>query len=142
MDKGIYRIIDANLNRLMEALRVCEDIVRFASDDEDLTRLLKVLRHDVFSAIRGLRQEHLRELIESRNLSDVGLRTTKTEKKRSDISDLFFANAQRGKESLRVLEEVMKLIDEQLSQKFKDFRFELYEVEKRSVKHLEDLRDN
>jgi len=49
------------------------------------------------------------------------------------------ANTQRGKESLRVLEEVLKLFDQKLSQKFKRFRFKLYEIEKTAVKGLENI---
>lgn len=142
IDKGVYRIVDANLNRLMEALRVCEDIVRFASNDKGLTLRLKHLRHDVFRAIKDLREEHLQEIVASRNLNDVGLQSIESESDKDDLVDLFLANAQRGKESLRVLEEVMKLFEENLFQKFKDFRFVLYEIEKESISYLEDIRNS
>ena len=141
MDKGVYRIIDANLNRVMEGIRVCEDIIRFSSDNEELTRKLKNLRHEVFEAIKDLRKEHLEELVSSRDLDDVGIKSTPSEKTRENLVDLFLANTQRGKESLRVLEEVLKLFDQDLSQKFKEFRFKLYEVEKSAVGQLETIRD-
>ncbi|MFH1395138.1 MAG: thiamine-phosphate pyrophosphorylase [Candidatus Omnitrophota bacterium] len=139
MDKGVYRIIDANLNRVMEGIRVSEDIIRFSSDNERLTLKLKNLRHEVFEAIKDLRKEHLEELVSSRDLNDVGIKSTESEKKRDNLVDLFLANTQRGKESLRVLEEVLKLFDQALSQKFKKFRFKLYEIEKTAVKELEDI---
>ena len=139
MDKGVYRIIDANLNRVMEAIRVCEDIIRFSSNNEKLTAKLKNLRHDVFNAIKELRKEHLKELVSSRDLNDVGRKSNEHEKNREDLVDLFLANTQRGKESLRVLEEVLKLFDVDLSQKFKKFRFKIYEIEKTAVKNLEDI---
>ncbi|MFH1552106.1 MAG: thiamine-phosphate pyrophosphorylase [Candidatus Omnitrophota bacterium] len=142
MDKGVYRIIDANLNRVMEAIRVCEDIVRFFSNNERLTFKLKDLRHEVFNAIKDLRTEHLEELVSSRDLNDVGKRSTESEKTRENLVDLFLANTQRGKESLRVLEEVLKLFDQELSQKFKKFRFKLYEIEKTAVKELEAIRNS
>ncbi len=142
MDKGVYRIIDANLNRVMEAIRVCEDIARFSSDNERLTLKLKNLRHSVFTAIKDLRNEHLRELVSSRDINDVGIKSTESEKSRDDLVDLFLANTQRGKESLRVLEEVLKLFDQELSQKFKKFRFKLYEIEKTSVKELESIHNS
>jgi len=141
MDKGVYRIIDANLNRVMEGIRVCEDIVRFSSDNEQLTRRLKDLRHEIFNAIRDLREEHLQELVSSRDLNDVGMRSTESEKNRKNLVDLFLANTQRGKESLRVLEEVLKLFDQEVSQKFKEYRFKLYDIEKTAVKELENIRD-
>ena len=137
MDKGVYRIIDANLNRVMEGIRVCEDIVRFASGNERLTFKLKNLRHEVFDAIKEMRKEHLEELVSSRDLNDVGVRSTNSEKTRENLVDLFLANTQRGKESLRVLEEVLKLFDRNLSQRFKKFRFKLYDIEKSAVKELE-----
>ncbi|MFC1644098.1 thiamine-phosphate pyrophosphorylase [Candidatus Omnitrophota bacterium] len=142
MDKGVYRIIDANLNRVMEAIRVCEDIVRFFSNNERLTLKLKDLRHEVFNAIKDLRMEHLEELVSSRDLNDVGMKSTESEKTRENLVDLFLANTQRGKESLRVLEEVLKLFDQELSQKFKKFRFKLYEIEKTAVKELEAIRSS
>jgi len=139
MDTGVYRIIDANLNRVMEGIRVSEDIVRFSADNVSLTRKLKDLRHDVFNAIKSLRNAHLDELVSSRNTSsDVGTKSTDSEKKRDNLTDLFLANMQRGKESLRVLEEVLKLFNTELSQKFKEFRFRLYEIEKQAVKNFEE----
>ena len=48
MDKGVYRIIDANLNRVMEGLRVSEDIIRFSPNNEELTRSLKDLHNTLF----------------------------------------------------------------------------------------------
>lgn len=139
MDKGVYRIIDANLNRVMEGIRVCEDIIRFSSDNEQLTSRLKNLRHDIFNSVKELRNEYLEELISSRDLNDVGMKSTDSEKTRENLIDLFMANTQRGKESLRVLEEVLKLFDRELSQNFKKFRFKLYEIEKTAVKELEGI---
>ncbi len=137
MDKGVYRIIDANLNRVMEGMRVCEDIIRFTSDNEKLTYKLKNLRHEIFDSIKDLRMQYLDELVSSRDLNDVGIKSIKSETVRENLVDLFLANTQRGKESLRVLEEVLKLFNQELSQSFKKYRFKLYEIEKTAVKELE-----
>ena len=139
MDKGVYRIIDANLNRVMEGIRVCEDITRFSSNNAALTIRLKDLRHDIFNAIKDLRKEHLVELVSSRDINDVGFRSTESEMDRENLVDLFLANTQRGKESLRVLEEVLKLFEQDLSKKFKNFRFKLYDVEKTAIRELETI---
>lgn len=140
MDKGVYRIIDANLNRVMEGIRVSEDIIRFACDNEKLTSKLKNLRHGIFEAIKDLRKEHFEEFVSSRDTEeDVGIVSNESEQKRENLVDLFLANTQRGKESLRVLEEVLKLFDKELSQKYKKFRFRLYEIEKSAVKELEKM---
>lgn len=141
-DVGVYRIIDANINRVMEGIRVCEDIVRFASNNEILTRELKEVRHLVLGAVKPFRKKYLKELVSSRDsYADVGLKSIKSEKNRENIVDLFMANIQRGKESLRVLEEVMKLFHPDMSVKFKSFRFRLYELEKTAVKDLGKFRD-
>ncbi len=140
MDRGVYRIIDANLNRVMEGIRVCEDIIRFTSNNENLTFRLKSLRHDIFESIKDMRKSHLEELVSARDISDdVGIKSIDSEKNRENLVDLFLANTQRGKESLRVLEEVLKLFDQDLSQGFKNFRFKLYEIEKTAVKDIEIL---
>jgi thiamine-phosphate pyrophosphorylase len=44
------RIIDANLNRLAEGLRLLEEISRMVLNESSLTERLKTLRHDL---IRG-----------------------------------------------------------------------------------------
>ncbi|MGB3081512.1 MAG: hypothetical protein WBB86_00820, partial [Candidatus Omnitrophota bacterium] len=139
MDKGVYRIIDANLNRAREGIRVCEDIIRFSSEDERLTRRLKKLRHDIFGAIEDLQKKHLEELLASRSIDDVGRESIESETIRKNLVDLFLANTQRAKESLRVLEEVSKLFGQNLSKKFKRFRFRIYDIEKAAVKDLEKI---
>ncbi|MBF0216480.1 MAG: thiamine-phosphate pyrophosphorylase [Candidatus Omnitrophica bacterium] len=137
VDKGVYRIIDANFNRVMEGMRVCEDILRFSADDAKGTAKLKSLRHSVYSAIKKLREDHLEELVSSRDVHmDIGKKSIVSEKKRKGLVDLFLANSQRGKESLRVLEEVLKLFDGRLSEQFKKFRFSLYSIEKTAVRDL------
>jgi thiamine-phosphate pyrophosphorylase len=124
----------------MEGIRVCEDIIRFSSNNERLTRRLKNLRHGIFDAIKDLQKKHLKDLLSSRNIDDVGKRSIESEKHKENLVDLFLANSQRGKESMRVLEEVLKLFDQTLSQKFKRFRFRLYDIEKTAVKELENIR--
>lgn len=48
------RILDANLNRAREALRVMEDIARFALNDAALSGELKAIRHDLREAVETL----------------------------------------------------------------------------------------
>src|SRR5262245_52944153 len=45
------RILDANLNRATEGLRVIEDYCRFALDDRHLTQRCKQLRHDLVTIL-------------------------------------------------------------------------------------------
>jgi hypothetical protein len=131
------RIIDANLNRSREGLRVCEDITRFILNDRPLTASFKSARHAITALAKGLDGESIR-LLKSRNVKkDVGKKTSRRESMRGDIPNIFFANLQRAKESLRVLEEITKLLSKKKSQAFKKMRFRVYELEKKSRLRLE-----
>jgi thiamine-phosphate pyrophosphorylase len=64
---------------------------------------------------------------------DVGRGSTYTEFKRHGTVDIFFANSQRAKESIRVLEEFSKLRDKKLAEKLKKLRYKIYALEKKVV---------
>ncbi len=122
----IYRVIDANLNRLKEGIRVIEDIARYAYNNKSLAFQLKTLRHQS-------RIDDLRSLLQGRNSIDDVLRpTTPSELNRIDIDTVITANFKRAQESARVLEELYKLIDATLSENFKTLRYTLYALEKES----------
>lgn len=129
----LYRIIDANLNRSREGLRVCEEIARFVLDDRSLTKEFKGLRHGISDCIK-LYPAKLRGIISARNSeADVGKGRQAIERKRSGWKEISVANMERVKESLRVLEEFSKLIDGKISDKFKRLRFKVYNAEKKFV---------
>ena len=131
----IDRIIDANLNRTKEGLRVCEEITRFILNSRNLTEELKKIRHKIDIIIRGLITR--KGLISQRNsLSDVGKNVYINELKRSGYKDIFFANIQRVKESIRVLEEFAKLKDTGVALRFKKTRYAIYQLEKKISKKL------
>jgi len=141
MDAGVLRILDANLNRSREGLRVCEDVSRFILNSDALSKELKALRHGIASAMKDL-PSRPRSLLESRDSEgDVG-RSSKlvTEMRRKDPAGIFMANMQRVKESLRVLEEFAKLGDRGLAIKFQRLRFRAYDVEKKVVARLSAMR--
>ena len=128
-DNNIFRIIDANLNRVKEGLRVCEEITRFILDDQKLTALFKDLRHKV--DIVAKKVYPVSKLISQRKSdSDVGKLNHCGELDRNNCKDIFFANIQRAKESLRVLEEFSKLVDAKGALGFKQLRYKVYEIEK------------
>jgi thiamine-phosphate pyrophosphorylase len=138
--KQLSRILDANLNRSREGLRVCEEVARFVLEDDKLTKKLKKSRHSVSDAIRKTPKAYL-ELLSARDTAgDIGRKPSKLEKKRQDSYDLFAANIERAKESLRVLEESYKLLNCGLSDRFKKIRFEVYAIEKLALPELEALR--
>jgi len=120
----ILRIIDANVNRYKEGIRVVEDIVRYIYDNKDLAYQLKSLRHLSIPI-------DIKDLLSSRDsINDVLKSSTKSEIKRDNLENIILANFKRSQESARVLEEIFKLIDINTSELFKKNRYLLYELEK------------
>lgn len=142
MNTRVLRILDANFNRSREGLRVCEEVARFVLDDAVLTKQLKRLRHAVTGCIKKI-PVTAAELASARNVrADVGKKPSGLERRRSDATALFLANAERAKESLRVLEEASKLVNRRLPDRFKKIRFSVYAIEKRALPKLEAVRDH
>ena len=130
-DRALYRILDANFNRSKEGLRVCEDLCRYVWDQKTLTRAFKDLRHELTGIITVL---NIQKALEARHIQgDVGRATSVTESKRDNIKAIFWANSQRVKESLRVLEEVTKLIDAGIASKLKVLRYKVYALEQKVI---------
>ncbi|MDD5409301.1 MAG: thiamine-phosphate pyrophosphorylase [Candidatus Omnitrophica bacterium] len=136
-----HRIIDANLNRAKEGLRVCEEITRFILDNHRFTADFKKIRHDIDGIVK--RNYPAYQLLKDRNSdSDVGRLNSRGELKRAGCKDIFWANIQRVKESLRVLEEFSKLIDDKAALSFKELRYKVYAIEKDSFKKISSLPDS
>ena len=139
----LYRLIDANVNRLKEGLRVLEDIVRFIADDKRLTRQLKDLRHQITECLNKNKLTQAKNMISERQIKkDVGKKSIVSELKRNDVCDIFLANAQRVKESIRVIEEFLKLFDKKSSEHFKSMRYSLYNIEKHAIEKVSKLCNN
>jgi len=120
----LFRVIDANLNRLKEGIRVIEDIMRYQYNNKTLSLNLKKLRH------KATIKDTI-ELLKSRDsINDVLRVTIPSELVRTDITSIISANFKRGQESARVLEEIYKLYSSENSETFKYIRYELYNLEK------------
>jgi len=123
-----FRILDANLNRALEGIRVCEDVVRFSLNSYNGFRRLRSLRHDL-AHVTGNESISSAKLISARSIrTDVGRRTKSTEE--SSLERLLVINFQRVKESLRVLEEVSRVVDYRKSFSFQKLRFRTYDIER------------
>jgi len=134
IDQKILRIIDANINRLKEGLRVCEDAVRFGLDSSRLTLGFKEVRHRLSVALKILRI-NTKDLLSSREIrKDVGKPSIPSELLRRNFQEVFQANLQRIKESVRVLEEFSKVYDQKAAQYFKNIRYRIYHLEKEIFK--------
>lgn len=117
------RLIDANLNRLREGIRVVEDIFRYVHNNKEVATKLKNLRHLA-------RTENYYELLETRDVkNDVLRESIKSEQNRDNLNSILIANFKRAQESARVLEEFTKLTSIKDSENFKYIRYELYNLE-------------
>lgn len=124
MNKQNLRLIDANLNRLREGIRVVEDAYRYIYNDKQISSKLKHLRHQV-------RIDSYMDILENRDIkNDVLKKSIPSEQVRDNLSQILIANFKRAQESSRVLEEFTKLINTKESEKFKHIRYELYDLEK------------
>lgn len=138
MVSSLNRVIDANFNRAKEGLRVCEDIVRFFLNSRSLTARFKDVRHRMEEAARLLAPAAA--LLEARDASgDAGMDVAGREFSRRDMRDVFFANIQRVKESMRVLEEFSKLSNVEAARAFKRLRYDIYDAEKKAAEKVAAL---
>ncbi len=124
MNNESLRLIDANLNRLREGIRVVEDIFRYIFNDKIIASRLKAIRH-------LSRLSNYQQLLDSRDIiNDVLKDSTKSEQTRDQLLSILIANFKRAQESARVLEEFGKLLSPKDSENFKHIRYELYDIEK------------
>lgn len=112
------RIIDANLNRATEGLRVIEEIARFILSDAELSARLKTIRHE----LQKFFYVEYDNLLDSRDtLNDVGCNIINPDKKES-LDSIFKANFKRVEEAFRVLNQYASLDD--------SYRYRIYTIEK------------
>lgn len=120
----ILRLLDANLNRAAEGLRVLEDVARFLLDRADLAAEAKRLRHAVRAATPA------GALGERDTTGDVGtVITVADEMRRSRPLDLVRANAARVGEALRCAEEGSKLAGGKGAEVLEQARYSAYRLE-------------
>jgi len=130
----IYRILDANFNRLREALRVVEEYYRFILADEGASVELKGMRHALTWMENTVRQSSLLEWRDTE--SDCFASTCRPEEmNRADLRDVLIANFKRAQEACRVIEEYSKVSTETVpvGKRAKEMRFSLYAMEKASL---------
>jgi thiamine-phosphate pyrophosphorylase len=126
MEKRFIRILDTNLNRCKEGLRVVEDTCRFILCDDILYKKIRKIRHLTSKYL----SDKYEELLNARNsIKDSGRKAK--EQSRENLRNIVIANFKRAEESLRVLEEYSKIIDFDIALKYKALRYEVYTIEKR-----------
>jgi thiamine-phosphate pyrophosphorylase len=127
--KEIYRVIDANFNRLREGIRVLEEVERLVLSRKRIFLRLKRLRHAVADCHALLPAQKL--LVSRNSRGDVGRKENPaSEFKRRNLAHIVASNAKRCQEAARVLEEFTKLVSPRASAAMKEIRFGLYDLEK------------
>ncbi len=130
-DSAIFRVLDSNVNRCREGLRVIEDTLRFVLNNPSGFLRARRLRHSVDCISRSAYPRLI-----ARRSTGTDLGRTVREKRRADITGLLIANFKRVEESLRVLEEYGTLIMPGAGPKFKRARFSAYELEKSVLQRI------
>jgi len=128
--QAVARILDANLDRAREGLRVLEEWFRFGLEEGKLSAECKAMR-------QALARWHSDPLRLARDTpADPGTQISHPqEEQRRDLGHLLQANCSRVQEALRVLEEYGKLAESShwvapgLAKLAKDMRYRLYVLE-------------
>lgn len=121
---ALCRILDANLDRAREGLRIIEEWCRFGLNSTELAGECKQLRQE-------LAAWHTAELRSSRDTAgDPGTELSHPqEEQRANIEQLLQVNFCRVEEALRVLEEYGKVYHSEMGGAFKQMRYRVYTLE-------------
>ncbi|MEK9148819.1 MAG: thiamine phosphate synthase, partial [Candidatus Desantisbacteria bacterium] len=121
--RNTIRLIDANLNRVRESLRVLEDVARFIIEDYKKAEEIRLIRHNLHNF---LPPAHI--LITARDIErDEGRRFESPKKK--GWQDVLTKNFAKCEEGLRVLEDFA-------NPNISSLRYQLYGIEKQLLKKV------
>ena len=131
MTRLLARMVDANLNRVREGLRVVEDILRFGQRHVALSAKASRLRHAVTRA--GALLAPATGLLIARDAAGDPGRGRWRAGRRARLADLLQANLRRAQEGARVLEEVGRYAGRAAAvRRLQAVRYALYDLERRT----------
>lgn len=142
---GAWRMLDASANRAAEAIRVLEDALRFILNDVHLARQAKAIRHDLAVVLAGAACSQRIRLRDVPGDVGAGMTVARTPP-RATLTDLIAANAARGSQAFRSLEECSRLVAPDNAVAFERFRYRLYTLERAALtavasrERLKDVR--
>jgi thiamine-phosphate pyrophosphorylase len=127
------QIIDVNLNRASEGLRVVEEYCRFVLSDAALTARCKSLRDRLHAAVEPI--SRIERLLARDTVNDVGTTSgfaeaVGREARVDSLEQIAIKNGERVKEALRVIEEYAKAIYPDLAAKIGSLRYEWYTLQR------------
>ena len=133
-DNRIAQLIDANLDRAREGLRVMEDWCRFGLKRSDFSIKIKDWRQQL-----GVHHHNIyRKARLTSNDPAMGV-SHPLQKVRSTPKAVFIANSSRVQEALRVIEEFTRLTDPKLCEIATKIRYETYEIEIKVINTTEGI---
>ena len=134
--KEMNRLLDANINRVSEGIRVVEDVARFVYNQKEFSKELREKRH----YLRKLFIQKDNDFLNSRDTKkDVGIEITKDSllDKKSNIKHVVLGNFKRIQEGLRSIEEISKIsCDYSISKEVETLRYSFYNLEKEFIGSL------
>jgi thiamine-phosphate pyrophosphorylase len=127
---AVYRILDANLDRAREGLRIIEEWCRFGLNHSGFTGECKHMRQE-------LARWHTPEIRLARDTpNDPGTHLTHPqEAERTGIVQVLQVNFARIQEALRVLEEYGKIVVPEMAAACKQMRYRVYALESNLIGH-------
>lgn len=131
MVNSVDRLLDANVDRIVEGLRVVGEVLRFVAEDAKLTGAVRTLRRDVVAVVHSVPHMRERRVSARDSVTDVG-RSLPSSPYR-DLVDLIEANWSRVQESLRTLEEIGRACYPGWAERLAPLRYEAYTLEKHTV---------
>ncbi len=123
-DNRIAQLIDANLDRAREGLRVMEDWCRFGLKRSDFSIQIKDWRQQL-----GVHHHNIYRKARITSTDPAMGVSHPLQKVRSTPQAVFIANSSRVQEALRVIEEFTRITDPKLCEIATKIRYETYEIE-------------
>ena len=124
-----FRIIDANVNRSLEGLRVVEDFARFALNDKHLATQYKELRHELVSVLATMSQLVLTAA--RHTPGDVGTQIeAPDEYARESAFKVAIASQKRIEQAFRCIEEYTKIVVPEVAAPLEQLRYRVYTLGK------------
>ncbi|MCS6959301.1 MAG: thiamine phosphate synthase [Pseudanabaenaceae cyanobacterium SKYGB_i_bin29] len=117
----VYRILDANLDRAREGVRVIEEWCRLGLESQDLANQCKAIRQE----LGRWHTDTIRSARDTAHDPGTGL-SHERELTRTNLQGILTANFARVQEALRVLEEYSKLCDGEMATAMKNLRYQVY----------------
>ncbi len=134
-DHHVAKVIDANLDRAREGLRVIEDWCRFGLVRKDLVITLKDFRHQL-----GKQHKESYKRTRSTKEDPATQLSHPSQNNRANPLDIVFANCARAQEALRVIEEFSRESNQELAMVSAEIRYGVYEIEKEILKSSDKNR--